>query len=158
TMPASCGTSTRNLAMAAPPFERRHCAARTRRVPYPGHRRSLPGVRFGRRRGGSRPAASMTSYEDGRHATNATMAALERRAEFRVRPRGEVSMRKSPLVLLLLTAVSLPTALFADEVIIKGAGSISGRIVDQTATSVVVDVGGGTIGIPMARVERIVKA
>ena len=62
-------------------------------------------------------------------------------------------MRKSPCLLLLL-----PTVLFADEVFIKGAGSISGRIVDQTATQVMIDVGGGTIGVPAARVDHIVKA
>ena len=69
-------------------------------------------------------------------------------------------MKKSSLALLPLPAalMLLPTPLFADEVFIKGAGSISGRIVDQTATQVVVDVGGGTIGIAMAKVDRIVKA
>ncbi|HET8946246.1 MAG TPA: hypothetical protein VFQ07_04635, partial [Candidatus Polarisedimenticolia bacterium] len=67
-------------------------------------------------------------------------------------------MRKPPLLLLLLPAVLCPTGLFADEVFIKGAGSISGRIVVQTATSILVDIGGGTVGIAMAKVERIVKA
>ena len=66
-------------------------------------------------------------------------------------------MRKPPLFLFLLPAVIYPTALFADEVFIKRAGSISGRIVDQTTTQVLVDIGGGTVGIPMARVDRIVK-
>lgn len=61
-------------------------------------------------------------------------------------------MRKPPLFLLFL-----PTVLFADDVFIKGAGSISGRIVDQTTTQVVIDIGGGMVGIPMARVDRIVK-
>ena len=63
-------------------------------------------------------------------------------------------MRKAPLVSFLL----LPTVLFADEVFIKGAGSISGRVVQQTATQVLVDIGGGTIGIPVTHVDRIVKA
>jgi hypothetical protein len=66
-------------------------------------------------------------------------------------------MRKSPFPLhfpLLLC----PTVLFADDVFIKGAGSISGRIVEQTETQVVVDIGGGTVGIPMAKVDHIVKA
>jgi hypothetical protein len=62
-------------------------------------------------------------------------------------------MRKTPILLLLL-----PTVLFADEVFIKGAGSISGRIVDQTGTLVLVDTGSGTIGVPVASVDRIVKA
>jgi hypothetical protein len=64
-------------------------------------------------------------------------------------------MRSSPLFLFLSL---LPTVLRADEVFIKGAGSVSGRIVDQNATQVVVDVGGGVVGVPMTRVERIVKA
>lgn len=69
--------------------------------------------------------------------------------------RGEGPMRTFSLLLFLLL---LPTVLFADEIFIKGAGSVSGRIVDQTATQVVVDVGGGVVGVPLARVERIVKA
>jgi hypothetical protein len=69
-------------------------------------------------------------------------------------------MSKSPLVPVVLPVVLLllPTALLADEVFVKGAGSITGRVVDQTATTVVIDVGGGTIGIPVTRVDRIVKA
>ena len=51
----------------------------------------------------------------------------------------------------------LPTTLFADEVFIKGAGSIAGRIVDQTGTMVTVDIGGGVISVPMAHVARIVR-
>lgn len=62
-------------------------------------------------------------------------------------------MRKLPLLLFLV-----PAALFADEVFLQGAGTISGRIVEQTATTVKVDVGGGIVGVPMSRVERIVKA
>lgn len=66
---------------------------------------------------------------------------------------GDTLLRKVPLLLLLL-----PTALFADQVFLKDAGSITGRIVDQNATTVRVDVGGGIIGVPMDRVEKIVKA
>jgi hypothetical protein len=64
-----------------------------------------------------------------------------------------VFLRKLPFLLFLV-----PAALFADEVFLQGAGTISGRIVEQTATTVKVDVGGGIIGVPMSRVERIVKA
>jgi len=59
---------------------------------------------------------------------------------------------------LLPTTLLLPTALFADEVYLKGAGSISGRIVEQTDAKVTVDIGGGTIGVAMSRVDHIVKA
>jgi len=61
-------------------------------------------------------------------------------------------LRRIALLLWLL-----PSALFADEVFLKDAGSIEGRIVEQTATSVQVDVGGGIIGVPMDRVDHIVK-
>jgi len=64
-----------------------------------------------------------------------------------------VSLRKVPFLLFLV-----PAALFADEVFLQGAGSISGRIVEQTDEIVQVDVGGGIVGVPTSRVERIVKA
>jgi hypothetical protein len=62
-------------------------------------------------------------------------------------------LKALPFILFLV-----PAALYADEVFLQGAGSISGRIVEQTATNVKVDVGGGIVGVPMSRVERIVKA
>jgi hypothetical protein len=62
------------------------------------------------------------------------------------------AVRHAFLLLLLL-----PGTAFADQVFLKDAGSITGRIVSQTATTVVVDVGGGTMGVPMDRVDRIVK-
>ena len=61
-------------------------------------------------------------------------------------------MQKIPFLLLFV-----PSMLLADEVYLKGAGTISGRIVEQTETTITVDVGGGTVGVPMARVERIEK-
>jgi hypothetical protein len=51
----------------------------------------------------------------------------------------------------------VPTLLHADEVFLKDAGMISGRIVEQTETMVTVDVGGGIMGVPASRVERIVR-
>jgi len=62
-------------------------------------------------------------------------------------------LRKLPFLLFLV-----PAALFADEVFLQGAGTITGRIVEQTATTVKVDVGGGIVGVPMSRVDHIVKA
>jgi hypothetical protein len=64
-----------------------------------------------------------------------------------------VLLRKLPFLLFLV-----PAALFADVVYLQGAGTITGKIVEQNAESVQVDVGGGIIGVPMSRVERIVKA
>lgn len=61
-------------------------------------------------------------------------------------------MRRISCLLLFV-----PTLLFADEVFLKDAGSISGRIVEQTETTVKVNVGDGIVGVPMSRVERIVK-
>jgi len=62
-------------------------------------------------------------------------------------------MKKIPLLLLLA-----PTLLLADEVYLKGAGSISGRITERTATMILVDNGDGVIGVPLSRVERVVEA
>lgn len=45
----------------------------------------------------------------------------------------------------------------ADEVFLKDAGSISGKIAEQHGTTVKVDIGDGFIAVPMARVDRIVK-
>ena len=61
-------------------------------------------------------------------------------------------MRKAPLLLLLL-----PQVVLADQVFLKDAGSLTGRIVSQDATTVKVDVGGGVIGVPMDSVARIEK-
>jgi len=52
---------------------------------------------------------------------------------------------------LLLTA---PMA-WADRVVLKSGGSLSGVIVERNAERVLLDVGPGRIGIPMGRVERI---
>ena len=57
-----------------------------------------------------------------------------------------------PILVLLL-----PGVLFADEVYLKDAGSISGRIVEQNETTVKVDIGDGFIAVPASRVERIEK-
>ncbi|HJQ98336.1 MAG TPA: hypothetical protein VJ826_08470, partial [Candidatus Polarisedimenticolaceae bacterium] len=61
-------------------------------------------------------------------------------------------MRKLVLFLLLATR-----PVFADQVFLKDAGSLTGRIVSQDATTVKVDVGGGIIGVPMDTVARIEK-
>ena len=60
-------------------------------------------------------------------------------------------MSRTLLLPLLLIAVSAS----ADDVYLKGAGKVSGRIVSQTETSIQVDVGAGTITVPMSRVDRI---
>ncbi|HVO51293.1 MAG TPA: hypothetical protein VMV60_09900 [Thermoanaerobaculia bacterium] len=60
---------------------------------------------------------------------------------------------KKLLVLLFL----FPELLVADVVYVKGGGSFSGRIVEQTAEKVVIDFGDGTIGLQMDQVEKIEK-
>src|SRR5262245_10501966 len=61
---------------------------------------------------------------------------------------------KAPYLLLL----AVPALALADEVYLKDAGVISGRIVEHTETMIVVDNGDGTLGVPTSRVERIVKS
>ena len=48
-----------------------------------------------------------------------------------------------------------PAIVQADDVLLKGGGKISGRILSRTATSVEVDVGAGTVTVPMTSVVRI---
>lgn len=60
-------------------------------------------------------------------------------------------MKKTMVFALFL----LPASLFADEVFLKGAGKISGQIVARTDTQVTIDIGAGTVTIPMSRVDRI---
>jgi hypothetical protein len=61
-------------------------------------------------------------------------------------------LRKIPLLLLLV-----PTMVFADEVYLKGGAKFSGRIEEQTATMVTINIGDGVVGVAMSRVDRIVK-
>jgi hypothetical protein len=55
----------------------------------------------------------------------------------------------------LVVFVAGPAA-WADEVFLRGGGSIHGEIVQRTAASVVMDVGPGRMTLPMSRVHRIV--
>jgi hypothetical protein len=49
----------------------------------------------------------------------------------------------------------IPVALAADEVLLKGGGKVSGRILSRTDTSIEVDVGAGTVKLPMTSVIRV---
>jgi len=55
----------------------------------------------------------------------------------------------------LLLLFLFPAFLVADVVYVKGGGSFSGRILEQTAEKVVIDFGDGTIGLQMDQVEKI---
>lgn len=58
---------------------------------------------------------------------------------------------------LVYLLIFMPALLFADDVYLKGGAMFSGRIVEQTDTMVTIDIGDGEVGVPMARVEKIVK-
>ena len=62
-------------------------------------------------------------------------------------------MRHPSTIALLLVLV--PAMAGADDVILKGGGRVSGRILSRTDKAVEVDVGAGTITVPMTSVVRI---
>lgn len=51
----------------------------------------------------------------------------------------------------------MPGLLLGDEVFLKGGGKFTGRITQQDEERITVDIGDGSIGFSMERVERIVK-
>jgi hypothetical protein len=61
-------------------------------------------------------------------------------------------MRSSILACVLLL---VPVLVAADDVILKGGGKVSGRILSKTDTAVEVDIGAGVIKVPMTSVVRI---
>jgi hypothetical protein len=50
-----------------------------------------------------------------------------------------------------------PTLLRADEVLLKGGAKFSGRIESQTDTMITINIGDGVVGVPMARVDKVIK-
>lgn len=62
-------------------------------------------------------------------------------------------MKRAIAVAFLITA----PAAWADEVFLRGGGSIHGEVLQRTATAVVMEVGPGRMTLPMSRVERIVS-
>jgi hypothetical protein len=65
-------------------------------------------------------------------------------------------MTRAILATTLLTAAGSWAS--ADEVWLKGGGRIVGEVMERRADSVLVDVGPGTVTLPMARVDRIVSS
>jgi hypothetical protein len=61
-------------------------------------------------------------------------------------------MKRALLACVLLSGV--PT--FADEVILRGGGRLSGVVVERTPDRIVLDVGPGQVTLPMSRVEKVV--
>src|SRR5262245_44108284 len=75
--------------------------------------------------------------------------------ESRSDPVRGTDMTRAILAMALLASGSWAAA---DEVWLKGGGRIVGEVLERRAQSVVIDVGPGTVTMPMARVERIVSA
>jgi len=61
------------------------------------------------------------------------------------------------LVLTLIVIGSSAVAT-ADEVWLKGGGRLVGDVREKRANAVVLDVGAGTVTLPLSRVERIVSS
>jgi len=59
---------------------------------------------------------------------------------------------------LIVIVILAATPVLADEVILRGGGSMTGQIIKQTDESVTVDIGYGTITAKMSNVVRIVKS
>jgi hypothetical protein len=58
--------------------------------------------------------------------------------------------------LLLVGLALLPGLAAADEVYVRGGGTLTGEVVHQGPDSILVDIGTGQIGLPLSSVERIV--
>ncbi len=59
-------------------------------------------------------------------------------------------MRRAWAILLLMAP-----AAFADRVVLKGGGVLTGVIVERSAKGVVIEMGPGRVGLPASRIERI---
>jgi hypothetical protein len=57
------------------------------------------------------------------------------------------------LAVLALVALSSPA--LADEVFLRGGGSIHGLVVEQTSSKITIEVGPGRVGLPMSRVDHV---
>ena len=61
----------------------------------------------------------------------------------------------SRLALLLVLLIGVPAASRADVVFLKSGSRLEGRIVERTETSVEIDIGAGSLTMPMSSVDRI---
>ena len=59
---------------------------------------------------------------------------------------------------MAMTVFLATSAAWADEVFLRGGGSIQGEVVQRTAVSLVMEVGPGRMTLPMSRVDRIVAS
>lgn len=58
----------------------------------------------------------------------------------------------------VLAAGLLAAPALCDELVLKNGGRVSGRIVERSATRVVIETGPGLVTLPLSRVERIVES
>lgn len=58
---------------------------------------------------------------------------------------------------LVVFGLLCATALGADEVVLKSGRTIRGVVVEETATTIVLDIGAGQVGFPRSGVARVVK-
>ncbi len=56
------------------------------------------------------------------------------------------------------SAALLAPLVMADDVYLKGGGKLSGVVVERSATMLLLETGPGRVGVPLARVERVVGA
>jgi hypothetical protein len=61
-------------------------------------------------------------------------------------------------VVLTLVAIGSAAAASADEVWLKGGGRLVGDVIEKGKSAVVLDVGAGTVTLPLSRVDRIVSS
>ncbi|HEV8202558.1 MAG TPA: hypothetical protein VGS03_21300 [Candidatus Polarisedimenticolia bacterium] len=64
---------------------------------------------------------------------------------------------KAAAVVTAAVLLLAPTLLRADEVLLKGGAKFSGRIESQTDTMITINIGDGVVGVPMARVDKVVR-
>jgi hypothetical protein len=65
-------------------------------------------------------------------------------------------MRQGSLkILLLALLIGMPAASRADVVFLKHGAKLEGRIVERTDSSLRIDIGAGTLTLPMSNVDRI---
>ena len=57
----------------------------------------------------------------------------------------------------LLTICLLALPLAADQIILKGGGRLSGEIVREEADSITLQMPAGSMSVPRARIEKIVR-
>jgi len=66
-------------------------------------------------------------------------------------------MKRALAVLAVVIGLAAPAA-WADQIFLRGGGILSGEVVEQTATTVVIEVGPGRMTLPAERVLRVARS